>query len=120
MFSNESESDRETIWRFLNNQIEKPKINNIPLIFGTYQTNYPDLYFYHLYNKLENKQDEQELVKLCLQHKQPTKALEKYFPELFEKINVLNAKYFSTKMFMFLNNGEFPKCEICRKTSKRT
>lgn len=36
LFSNESLSERETIWRYLNNQKEKPKINNIPLKFLTY------------------------------------------------------------------------------------
>lgn len=35
-FANESLSERETIWRYLNDQKEKPKINNIPLTFLTY------------------------------------------------------------------------------------
>lgn len=70
-FSVESCSERETIWRFLNNQIEKPKINNIPLKFGTYQTNFPDYNLYLKYNTLIDKQNEKDIVNLCLTHKQP-------------------------------------------------
>lgn len=115
-FSSGSTNERETVWRFLNNQLEKPKINNISLSFGTYQTNYPDFYFFKLYQQLVDKQNEKEIIKLCLKHKQPSKALEKYFPQIFFKINQLPAKYFSTKIWMFLNDtDQLPKCPVCGK-----
>lgn len=76
---------------------------------------YEHLTFFHTYSQLTEK-TELNIAKLCSQQKQPKNILEKYFPELYTKINKLNAKYFSTKLWLFLNNGEQPTCKFCRKT----
>lgn len=80
------------------------------MIFG-----YEHLTFFKTYLQLTEK-TELNIAKLCYEQKQPKIILEKYFPELYKKIDKLNAKYFSTKLWMFLNNGEQPTCKFCRKT----
>jgi hypothetical protein len=44
---------------------------------------YDDLEFELKYNELIDKQNESEIFKLCLKHKQPFTMLKKYFPHLF-------------------------------------
>lgn len=125
IYKNESDNEREVVYRYLNDLKQKPKINNIPLRFHCHTVGYEAQSLYKEWLKLtkEEQNNEHEILKIFIQRLKYEKKLEvqmkHFFPQLYKKINQLqynNIKFFGTKCWLYYNNRQtLPNCKICGK-----
>lgn len=122
----DSNSNREIIYRAIHDLKIRPNINGIPLKFTTYSLGYLSKNLYDEYNKLQDK-SEHNILKLFVENlkyeKKATTHLKYFFHELFCKINnkYENCKYFATKLLLYYNGlTELPSCKFCGKHIKET
>lgn len=125
IYQKDSDNEREVVYRYLNGLKQKPKINNIPLKFHCHTIGYQSQALYEQWLKLDNKNDEHEILKIFIQklkyEKKTSIQLKHFFSQLDNKIDkkYSNYKYFNTKCWLYYNNlDKLPKCKICGKEVK--
>lgn len=120
LFFKDSLSNREIIYRAVNDLYKVPSINGIKLKFSTYNNGYASKNLFDAFKNV-NTQDEYAVLNVFinkLKHeKKTTVHLKKFFPELYNKINEkYSCKFFSTKAMLYFHNlSELPKCLECGK-----